>query len=278
MVDLQTQGNSNNLPAISLDRAILILIILLAALLRFWLLADKSLGGDEINIVNRALGLKVSATGNGILITPVLQLFMMLLGSEDVVMRLPGLFLGILTIPLLYKAGQLVLNSTVGLVSAFLLAISVLHLNYSQETHSYSLFTFLSLLAFYCLWQAVHKNRRADWLGLAAVLSLNILAHLFAVFILANVILGFGIMWLYYRYGPAELTPIVNRRTIRNFSLAIMPAFVVCLYILLDYLIPRFTGDTPARNTPDAVGEIEMLQLSPFVFIEVVRSPQLIIK
>lgn len=72
-----------------------------------------------------------------------------LLGEKESVFRLPALLAGILSVPILYWIGISFMESRfVALLTAFLLALSVPHIQYSQEGRAYSLTVFCGLLLF----------------------------------------------------------------------------------------------------------------------------------
>src|SRR5438477_8761338 len=59
--------------------------------------------------------------------------------TTTVIGRLPSALAGALTIPLVYALGKELFGRTQGLIAALLLALSAVHLNYSQDLRPYSL-------------------------------------------------------------------------------------------------------------------------------------------
>jgi hypothetical protein len=88
-------------------------------------------------------------------------------GESDLVLRLPSAFSTTLLVPLLYVVGKRVRSVRVGLLTAFLGAISPLYLWYGQEARMYMPLTSFALLAFYCLWRELDTP---DWRWLVGCL------------------------------------------------------------------------------------------------------------
>lgn len=86
-------------------------------------------------------------------------------GKSEFSFRFLPMVFGVVSIPVIYKLGKLFFNSQVGLISAFLLAISPMHIWYSQEARGYSLATFLIMLVVYFFASALKKNKRHLWAG-----------------------------------------------------------------------------------------------------------------
>ncbi len=70
-----------------------------------------------------------------------------LFGTSEFAVRFLSLIFGVLTIPMIYLLGRRVFNEEVGLISAFVLAISQINTQYSQDTRMYSMLLFLALLS-----------------------------------------------------------------------------------------------------------------------------------
>lgn len=66
--------------------------------------------------------------------------------------RLPSVIFGVAAIPLIYLLGTRLFSQKEGLLAAFLLAISVHHIHYSQEARMYSMVLLLVLLTIYFLY------------------------------------------------------------------------------------------------------------------------------
>lgn len=124
------------------------------------------------------------------LYSSVVHLFIELLGTGEVALRLPSVIAGTLSIPLMFSVGRAWAGPAAGLLAASLLAISPLHLWYSQEARPYALFMALALTT---VWFAQRLLRRPDaWplqLGLVVSAAATFYCHLLALPFLAFVAL-----------------------------------------------------------------------------------------
>lgn len=108
-------------------------------------------------------------------------------GEADFALRYASVAFGVVSVPLMFVVGRALFSPWTGLVAALLLALSPIHVFYSQEVRNYSLFLALSLVSIWLLWsifRAHHRSwlRAALWLG---VVALMVYTHLFALFIVA---------------------------------------------------------------------------------------------
>jgi uncharacterized membrane protein len=217
----------------------LIPIILLAAYLRFYLLDDHPLNDDENEIVNRAVDMtRLLETGNAFLYYPLLQVWINIFGQSVFAVRLPAALVGVVTVPLIYKVGKLLLGQKIGLISALLFSISILHIYYSQQAHSYALFAFLSLLSFYYLWQAIRHNRRYYWLlfGLSVGLSINV--HLYSFFVLLSELI-IGVILILSKTPIRSLQSALNKKMGLNIIISIGLMILTMLPVLIQYALPQ---------------------------------------
>src|SRR5690348_15594324 len=95
--------------------------------------------------------------------------------TTTVIGRLPSALAGALTIPLAYGLGKELFGKTQGLIAALLLALSAVHLNYSQDLRPYSMLVFLTTLAVYSLLKAERTNSRGWWAVFVASSIVNAL-------------------------------------------------------------------------------------------------------
>lgn len=114
------------------------------------------------------------------------------LGRQDFWVRLPALFFGVLAVPLVYQLGRSMFNRPVGLGAATLLTFSYFAVSYSRETRPYALLLFFATLTIWGVWQA-HRTGKFKYWGAAIIGVVGaVLAHYFAVFLLAP--LGFFVV------------------------------------------------------------------------------------
>lgn len=146
---------------------ILALIILLAFLLRIYTLSTESLWVDEVISVDAAkrsiASIIVKESSERAVHPPfyyiILHFWMKLFGDSEFSVRFPSVIFGVASIYVIYRVGKLIYSKEVGVISAFLLSISLFHIRYSQETRFYALLTFLILLSnFYFVKLLKEKN------------------------------------------------------------------------------------------------------------------------
>lgn len=171
---------------IKIEYIILLLIVILGSSLRIYGL-DKSLWVDEVISVNdqRDLPFQLSK----IYIPPhlyfVILHFFMLFGNSEIIIRLPSVIFGIFAILLIYEVGKLLFGRPrEGLVSAFLLSISTMHIWHSQEARYYSISMFLTLFSLFIFYKAIKENEKKLWIGWIFTTILAILSHWYMIFIL----------------------------------------------------------------------------------------------
>lgn len=130
---------------------ILLFILVLGAFLRIYGLGDQTYWLDEIITLKVAQGeLEPIIYGT----RPFLYLTMAhywfgIFGQSEFATRSLSVIFGIASIPLIYIVGRRLFNQKVGLISAFIMALSVYQIYYSQELRYYALFQFLTLASFY---------------------------------------------------------------------------------------------------------------------------------
>lgn len=96
-------------------------------------------------------------------------------------LRLPSAIFSLVSIYMIFALGKLLFTRRVGLISAFLLAISPFHIHYAQEVRMYSLLVLLNLCAVYFLIRAVRDSRIWLWGGFVCCSILNIYCHYIGV-------------------------------------------------------------------------------------------------
>jgi 4-amino-4-deoxy-L-arabinose transferase-like glycosyltransferase len=163
-------------------------------------LADESLWYDELLQLDIAQGMPPGQGGiatilprlRGHAAVPLDYLishFWIFLGRSDGWTRLPAVMIGTLTLPLIYQLGRRLLGPLEGLLLLALLAVSPLHIRYSQEVRPYALVMLGATLAIYAFWRLRQTGRWRDLLRLQGGVLIFSLAHFFAWAIFAPLIL-----------------------------------------------------------------------------------------
>ncbi|WP_198380738.1 glycosyltransferase family 39 protein [Roseomonas sp. KE2513] len=139
-------------------RLLLAGIVLVALGVRFWHLTSSSLWVDEgfsvqVAVLDRARAMElIMADTHPPLYYLALLAWTSVFGAGEFALRSLSVLFGVLTIPVLFSIGRMLVGLRVGLLAAALLATSALHVQYSTEVRMYSL---LPLLASVALWGAV---------------------------------------------------------------------------------------------------------------------------
>ncbi|MGB3059074.1 MAG: glycosyltransferase family 39 protein [Anaerolineae bacterium] len=199
--------------------AAFLLIILLAAGLRSYELNTRPFWGDEaltgdLALLGPASVLRttapfsfvrqIAASAGGQFVTgwgfqmplPLLASLTGLIGNQDMLIRLPSFLAGVLAVAVAFALGRRLRRPEVGLLLAFLMAISAFHIQYSQEARYYGLMSFLAVLGAYLMLRGLDEKRAGDLIAFVFVSAFNVWNHLFAVFfvvpmvVYAVVILG----------------------------------------------------------------------------------------
>lgn len=138
-------------------------------------------------------------------------------GFSEFAIRMPSVLFGILTIYLTFLIGKKLFNKRVGLFAALFLAISPLHIYYSQEARMYSFAAFAVVFSIYSLIMLINQQRN----------------HL-VLFILAIVLI------MYSDYVAYFIIPVLffwiffyQRKVIRQFLSAFLGGVIISLPGLL---------------------------------------------
>lgn len=93
----------------------------------------------------------------------IIWIWTKLFGFSEIIVRLPSVIFGLLTIWLVYLTGRKVYSKKLGILAAFLLALNPLHIYYSQEARMYSLATLAVGLNF-LLFIKLIKNEKVNFI------------------------------------------------------------------------------------------------------------------
>nr|MBC7244753.1 glycosyltransferase family 39 protein [Chloroflexota bacterium] len=207
---------ANHLAKPRRDHQLLVAIIFLAAVLRFYQLDSQSLWYDEgfsVALAKASWAEAIAWTAQDVhppLYYLLLHLWIRLCGDHAFAVRTFSALCAIATLPLIYVMGKRILGQTVGLTAAFLATFSPLGLYYSRETRMYTLATFLTLLASYLLLRITaipcpRKQRIFLWGAYLLTSLAAAYVHYFALLVLVAHALYFGVWWLSVGYPPSYL-------------------------------------------------------------------------
>ena len=108
------------------------------------------------------------------------------LGASEFAARSLSAAAGILTIAIIYRLGGCLFDEATGRIAALLLAVSPLHIWYSQETRMYALVTLLALAGSFWVWRAMRTASRRAWIAYALCMALALYTHYHAIFVLLS--------------------------------------------------------------------------------------------
>jgi uncharacterized membrane protein len=112
--------------------------------------------------------------------------WMELLGKGEVALRLLSVFLGTLSIPLMYQFGRRAINARAGVVAALLLAITPVHIFYSQTARMYALLGALALLTWWLVLKLETDDRKRFWLALMVGSLIGLATHYYMGLVIAS--------------------------------------------------------------------------------------------
>jgi len=193
-------------------RAVIVLTAI-AALLRLYGLAAESLWLDEGTTVWRIargfgqLFFDWDDATQGPLYYVALKAWCRVFGTTEFALRFPSVVLGVVTVPLLYRLGRRVFDSTTGLVAALLLTVNPFAIHYSQEARPYALFLLLGVVSTGYLLRLLERYTRRDAAAYVVVAAAAVYTHAFAPFLLLAHVAIVAIDRVGARRASAALSP-----------------------------------------------------------------------
>ncbi|MBI4681489.1 MAG: glycosyltransferase family 39 protein, partial [Nitrospirae bacterium] len=165
---------------------LLVCIIAIAAGLRIYGLDRQSLWYDEIVEAMNFQRLINHQTPD--IVPPLNSFFLYLIQlvfpDNDFILRMAPVTFGLISVPLLYLLGARLFNNKVGLISSFLLAVSPLHIWYSQDARMYALQWMLALVSIIFYIRTLEKPGITNFTGYIISTLADLYAHQFAVFLI----------------------------------------------------------------------------------------------
>ena len=196
--------SSHRFSASGRERLLLSAALALGLALRAWGVDGQSLSMDEVwELQNAARGLKeIARTADGfpplynLLLHGWLDLF-----RDGLAARWLSVLLGVVSIHFGWLLGRRIGGEAVGLWTALLLAVSPLHIWYSQEGRAYALYFLLATAALWALLRALESDSLRDWRLYAATAAVGMYTHYY----FAVVALVGGMLVLHQRRSGPEL-------------------------------------------------------------------------
>jgi mannosyltransferase len=159
-------------------------IVLLALVLRLYHLGSQSLWIDEGFSLRDALHPDIFG-GTRPFYFLFLWMWLKLGAHSEFMLRLPSALCGAAGVWMLYATGRRLVGTSAALLASAFMAISVLHINHSQEIRMYSLAALLALAATYLLIVWLERGQARYLLGYCACMIAGLLTAPLTVLILA---------------------------------------------------------------------------------------------
>ena len=185
------------------ENLIVLFILLVAAILRFYKLNEIPFWFDELSALNRTaydsfselLSKGIYNDGHPAGIQVFLYYLTHVFGYSQIVVKLPFLLAGLVSVWLVYIVAKKWFNATTGLLSAAFIASIQYTVMYSQIARPYASGLFFILLFVYFWTQVVIENKKKliSWIGFAVSAALCAYDHYFSMF-LAIIIAGTGLI------------------------------------------------------------------------------------
>lgn len=238
-------------------------ILLVATFLRMFHLTLYPFNGDEYNTISEVKNF--GSTWQSIIYMAPMHLWQQL-GSDEFWLRIPSVFFGIMTIPLLFILGKRISGNTLGIIAAALGATSPFNIYHSQSFRFYSLFIFASCLFFWITnkWMVTRRTLLiqilpcgvllifSHFLGVLAAFSFLIVVYLipnsdknhhnsvkkrwlfvsicWCIFVVIPLIPGFlPALWKLYRYighAPGTIVPEIVPLSFVNLAKLSLAVFI----------------------------------------------------
>lgn len=192
---------------------LLFLILFGAFILRIWDIGSRDIWYDELLTIQQSE--KNIAEINTDVPTPIHYYFVhaaLLFGKSTMTLGIPSVVFGLLTILLIFLTAKRIKNEKIGLIAAFLLAISPMHIEFSQQILFFSYFTFFSSLILYFIVDFTFhfEEGRFKWghlLLLVFVNWLNVLTQM-----LALVLIPVQLLFLCYLFAKNPKVILVFKK------------------------------------------------------------------
>ncbi len=207
----------------TIQRILLIFILLLAFALRLYRLDAQSLWNDEgtsVALAQRDLSTIARHAAHDIhppLYYWLLHGWVKLTGISEFSVRFLSLLIGLLTVAFTYRLAALLTTPASAILAAFFSAISPFQIYYSQETRMYALAMFLSLLSimvFRRLLGALGRSN-AERRGLVSLTATHVIVNALALhshYFVGVILLAQNLIILYWLW--AQRSAGLNKRTV----------------------------------------------------------------
>jgi mannosyltransferase len=185
---------------------ILTVLILVAAMFRFYRLTEPSLWLDELFSMN---GADPATTLHDVyeyskgdqppFFFYLLHGWLKVFGYTDFAGRSLTVLLGITGIPAIYFLGKEFKGTSVGLVAAFITAINWFHADISREIRFYPLVFLLSTLSYLFFLRSIRRSKITDFFFYALFTGLLLNTHYYALVVFVSQLILFLVVVIFYQ-------------------------------------------------------------------------------
>jgi mannosyltransferase len=202
------------------------LVLLLGAGLRIYDLGTESYWVDEMYTIIEGQQSIPQMIASGRLDQPPgfyipFHFWLQAFGAGEINTRSFSVVAGILSILIIYIIGRKLFNNQVGLIAAFLMAISAFQIYYSQTTRFYMFFELMALCSFLFYILALSSNKPIFFVSYVISSIILVYSLIFGVWILAA-----QNIYFFLRYKKHK---------------RIMVTWIICQLLILLAMIPYFT-------------------------------------
>ncbi|ETA67437.1 Dolichyl-phosphate-mannose-protein mannosyltransferase [Methanolobus tindarius DSM 2278] len=184
--------------------------------------------------------------------------------SSEFSLRFPSVIFGTLTIPVTYFLGYRLFGREEGIIAAFLLSISMMHLWYSQEARMYSQMVFFSALSLYFFYIAVHTNSKTNWVAYVVSSAMAFFSHYYAVFVIVPEVLYYVIMHVVFPLHKKEILSFKENTGLRDFLISMFGLLIVTSPLLIPFIQQSISRTSGAPTW----GIAQSLSFIPTILVE----------
>jgi mannosyltransferase len=161
----------------------------------------------------------------------LLHFWTQLFGDSELAIRMPSVVCGTIAVVLGFAVGRDLFSRFVGIITAALLAVSLFHIQHSQDARGYTLMVMLTLLSMLFFLRLIRSRGRAPEFGYVAASVMLLYTHAFGVLI----VLAQNVFAAAVTVGSEGRTALTLRRWL------VLQAVLVLLFIPWSvFLISQF--------------------------------------
>lgn len=185
---------------------IIVLLMLLGAIIRFYQLTNTSLWLDELFSMNGAdpattLGevYEYSKGDQPPFFFFLLYGWLKVFGYTDFAGRSLTVVIGLMAIPIMFFLGREFKNTNIGLIAAFVTTINWFHADLSREIRFYPLVFLLSGLSYLFFLRSIKKSGISDFILYALFTGLLLNTHYYGLVVLISQLIIFIVVIIFYK-------------------------------------------------------------------------------